>query len=269
MGVSLEQLRALTDPMDYKYRVQSTKYSKCTIVSYIDSRQVQERFDNVVGAGNWQTDFKTIGNNLFGGIGVNVTYGDGSSQWVWKYDVGTESNVDKEKGEVSDAVKRAAVNWGVGRFLYSLGIITLKAKAHTNGKEYPTTDEGSILWSADDITEYCKKVVASGELNRTANGVKPLAGAKAVTAPKPPVKPPVVASIPKPTLPPKPPLTAEEIIEAKITAKGLFEKQDFSKVLAILIKDYKLTKYTKLEDFIAGESIEVIREIYTKVTAKK
>jgi len=253
MGVSQEQLRALTDPMDYKYRVQSTKFSKCTIVSYIDSRQVQERFDNVVGAGNWQTDFKTIGNNLFGGIGVNVADEDGRSQWVWKYDVGTESNVDKEKGEVSDAVKRAAVNWGVGRFLYSLGIITLKAKAHTNGKEYPTTDEGNILWSADDITEYCKKVVASGELNRTANGVKPLAGVK--PAPKLPVAPPV-----------KPPLTLDE---AKTTAKGLFEKQDFSKVLAILIKDYKLTKYTKLEDFIAGESIEVIREIYTKVTAKK
>ena len=105
--------------------------------------------------------------------------------------------------------------------------------------------------SADDITEYCKKVVASGELNRTANGVKPLAGVK--PAPKLPVSPP------KPTL---------TLNEAKTTAKGLFEKQDFSKVLAILIKDYKLTKYPKLEDFIAGESIEVIREIYTKVAKK-
>lgn len=67
--------------------------------------------------------------------------------------------------------------------------------------------------------------------------------------------------------PPK--VTTAPLEEAKLTAKGLFEKQDFSKVLAILIKDYKLTKYTKLEDFIAGESIEVIREIYTKVTTKK
>lgn len=70
---------------------------------------------------------------------------------------------------------------------------------------------------------------------------------------------------PAPKLPVKPPLTLDE---AKTTAKGLFEKHDFSKVLAILIKDYKLTKYTKLEDFIAGESIEVIREIYTKVAKK-
>lgn len=70
-----------------------------------------------------------------------------------------------------------------------------------------------------------------------------------------------------PVAPPiKPPLTLDE---AKTKAKGLFKEQDFSKVLAVLIKDYKLTKYTKLEDFIAGESIDVIREIYTKVTAKK
>lgn len=53
-------------------------------------------------------------------------------------------------------VKRACVQWGIGRFLYRLGVVTLKTQKHTNGKEYPATDSGKILWSNDEITEYIR-----------------------------------------------------------------------------------------------------------------
>ena len=175
-------LKKLAEPIDYKYRLQSAKNGRATIVSYIDSRQVQDRLDEIVGADNWQDDYKTIGNNLFCGISINVPADDGIPNWVTKTDVGTESNVDKEKGEVSDAFKRAAVKWGIGRFLYSLGIITLKAKAHTNGKEYPCKDDNTILWSVDDLTAYCRLVSASGELDRTKSGVTPIGKAVAPKA---------------------------------------------------------------------------------------
>lgn len=184
MAVTKEQLKNLTEPIDYKYRLQSAKSGRATIVSYIDSRQVAQRLDDVLGAQNWQDDYKLIDGKLFGGIGVLVIGDNGGEYWNWKWDVGTESNVDAEKGEISDAFKRAAVKLGLGRFLYSLGIITLKTVTHTNGKEYPATDEGNILWNVDELTDYCKRVVSSGELDRTKRGVKPLQGAKTVT-PKP------------------------------------------------------------------------------------
>lgn len=247
-------LKKLTEPITYKYRLQSAKYGKATIVSYIDSRQVQDRLDEVVGAENWQDSYHTVGNNLFASISINVADAGQPPLWVTKTDVGTESNVDKEKGEVSDAFKRAAVKWGVGRFLYSLGIISLKAVKHTNDKEYPATDEGIILWSVDDLTEYCKRVVASGELDRNKRGVKPLEGAKTVPAKK------------ETTLTDK--KTDDSLDADKTKALEALGKLDTATVLKELIAGQKM-KYTSILDFVKGESIEKIREVYGKLVPKK
>ena len=56
--------------------------------------------------------------------------------WVWKWDCGTESNTEKEKGEASDSFKRACVNWGIGRELYTAPQIwiTCDDKEWNNGK---------------------------------------------------------------------------------------------------------------------------------------
>lgn len=155
----------LMRPIPYKFRLQSIKFGKATIVSYIDSRQLQDRLDEVVGAENWQVKYEEIKGNLFASIGILTESG-----WVWKSDCGTESNVEKEKGEASDSFKRAGVMWGVGRFLYSLPIITLKTAMHklSNGqeKEYPADDTGKILWSREDINEHCA-VLVSGKAPRT------------------------------------------------------------------------------------------------------
>ena len=57
---------------------------------------------------------------------------------MWKQDVGTESNTEKEKGQASDSFKRACFNWGIGRELYSSPFIwiTLDSKEINNGKCY-------------------------------------------------------------------------------------------------------------------------------------
>ena len=73
--------------------------------------------DETVGAGNWQRDHKEIKGNLYCGVGI---WDKEKSQWVWKWDCGTESTTEKEKGEASDSFKRACVNaTGVGRELYT------------------------------------------------------------------------------------------------------------------------------------------------------
>lgn len=100
-----------------KQRVGSTNYDKTKglVLNYIDARDVMDRLDEVVGADKWQTRYKDVKGNLFCGIGIKI--GD---NWIWKYDAGAESNTEKEKGEASDSLKRAGVQWGIGRFLYDI-----------------------------------------------------------------------------------------------------------------------------------------------------
>lgn len=79
---------------------------------------------------------------------------DEESEWVWKWDTGSESNVEKEKGQVSDAFKRAAVKWGIGRFLYDLEIAHVKTDGPlTDSHKYPLVvdDSGNRVW---DLTKH-------------------------------------------------------------------------------------------------------------------
>lgn len=142
-------LKDLKKKIPYLWRVQSFTEKQAVCVAYIDSRDVQDLLDEVCGPENWGCDYKEIKGNLFCGIGIRI--GDVT---VWKWDCGTESNTEKEKGEASDAFKRAAVKWGVGRFLYDLDIKKIGCKEHTNGKKYPANDKGEIIWNGDDLTKF-------------------------------------------------------------------------------------------------------------------
>jgi hypothetical protein len=84
-------------------------------LAYIDSRDVQDRLDAVCGAGGWQCRYPHAGQKTVCEIGVKI---DG--EWIWKADGAGDSDVEAEKGALSDAFKRAAVKWGIGRYLYDL-----------------------------------------------------------------------------------------------------------------------------------------------------
>ena len=81
---------------------------------YVDARFCMDRLDEVVGPANWKREHNDINGLMF--CGVSILIGEG---WVTKWDVGTESTFEKEKGLVSDSFKRACVNWGIARDLYS------------------------------------------------------------------------------------------------------------------------------------------------------
>lgn len=104
-------LKDLKKEIPYKWR----EGPGGTQLAYIDARDVMDLLDEVVGPENWQDSYELVGDKIIAGLGIFV--GD---KWVWKYDTGTESNIEEEKGMFSDAFKRAAVKWGVGRFLYDL-----------------------------------------------------------------------------------------------------------------------------------------------------
>ena len=106
------------------FRVQSiNKGGYATILAYKDARVDMKRLDDVYGAEYWQKKYELIDSHLFCSIGI---WNREIAQWIWKQDVGTESNTEKEKGEASDAFKRACFNLGIGRELYDYPLIQVK-----------------------------------------------------------------------------------------------------------------------------------------------
>lgn len=143
-------LNDLTRELPYKWRVQSTAFGKASCVAYIDARDAQDLLDDVCGPGNWQVEYYEASGLLMCRVGIFV-----NGAWVWKSDTGTESNVEKDKGHVSDAFKRACVAWGIGRFLYRLSIQKIPTKTHTNGKDYPYAQErDKIIFDGETLTKY-------------------------------------------------------------------------------------------------------------------
>ena len=125
---------------DIEVRVQSVKANGVALLLYKTARTDMAILDETVGAENWQDKFYEVKGILFCSIGINTNYDKPElpDRWVWKSDAGTESNQDAEKGNASDARKRAGFAWNIGRCLYSSPFIWVgadKCKIE-NGKCY-------------------------------------------------------------------------------------------------------------------------------------
>lgn len=111
-----------TEEIDF--RVQSiNKGGYATILAYKDARVDMNRLDAVYGVGFWQRKHEVINGKEFCSVGV---WNKEIEQWVWVQDCGTQSNTEKEKGQSSDAFKRACFNLGIGRELYDYPTIIVK-----------------------------------------------------------------------------------------------------------------------------------------------
>lgn len=123
----MEQKIKLNTPLsidEIDFRVQSVnKGGYATILAYKDARVDMNRLDEVYGVDGWQRKHELINGKEFCSIGV---WNERLNQWVWKQDCGTESNTEKEKGQSSDAFKRAGFNFGIGRELYDYPVIQIK-----------------------------------------------------------------------------------------------------------------------------------------------
>lgn len=112
-----DQLKAPFPPDRISWRVGSTNKDKTKgmALAYIDSRDVQERLDEACGPGGWQDRFPHAGTKTICEIGIKI---DG--EWIWRADGSGDSDIEAEKGAISGAFKRAAVKWGIGRYLYDV-----------------------------------------------------------------------------------------------------------------------------------------------------
>lgn len=157
----------LLKPNEIECRVQSIKPGKnenadkayIILLLYKDARCDMRILDECVGSANWQRKHGDHKGNLFCSVGI---YDNDKKEWIWKEDAGAESNTEAEKGHASDSFKRACVNWGIGRELYTAPFIYMELlpgefyrdtkgnlKVNSNVKFYVD----SIKYKDDEIKE--------------------------------------------------------------------------------------------------------------------
>lgn len=129
-------LKALALPFpatQVSWRVGSTTSDKSRglALAYLDARDVMERLDDVCGPDGWQAAYPHAGQKTVCSVGIWCGPERG---WVYKANGAGDSDIEAEKGALSDAFKRAAVLWGIGRYLYNLGAtwVELEQKGRTH-----------------------------------------------------------------------------------------------------------------------------------------
>lgn len=100
---------------EIEVRPSHVKDGKANLLLYIDSRAVVSLLDETIGNLNWQSEFYEVNGQTIGKIGI---YNEERGMWIWKSDTGSESNIEAEKGLISDIYKRVMSRWGVSE-LYS------------------------------------------------------------------------------------------------------------------------------------------------------
>src|SRR5512142_1776765 len=168
----LEQLRKPfpAGKISFKCQTKPSENGNSLVVAYIDARDVMERLDEVVGP-DWSDRYEKAGTAK--GLVCYLTVCG-----VTRADVGDDDNENEPvKSAYSDAFKRAAVKFGIGRFLYDLP--KMWAKAKPAGKSY-VLEDGEIerlRRQVDDALAGKRAAPAPGD------------GASAGGAPRPAAKP--------------------------------------------------------------------------------
>ena len=124
-----EQARMLEYPFTFQeieWRVLRTSKkdpTRAQVAAYVDSRAIQNRLDAVVGRENWQNTFESVVGSNNGTTAhicrISIYYPE-RGEWITKSDGAGCTDVEPIKGGLSNAFKRAASMWGMGRYLYGL-----------------------------------------------------------------------------------------------------------------------------------------------------
>ena len=125
-------------------RIGQIKATGLTLLLYKDARCDMNVLDETVGPLNWKREHTRDNRNCIVSI-----YDEEKKEWVSKEDTGTESNTEADKGLASDSFKRACVNWGIGRELYTAPFIWVKKDdcniSATSGDRFRCYDKFKVV----------------------------------------------------------------------------------------------------------------------------
>ena len=115
-----QALSAPFDPREVKFKPAVVTGNRALALAYVDARVIQDRLDDVLGVSGWQDEYECMADGSVV-CRLHLRFGD---EWITKMDVGGMSEQpdegDRRKAAFSDALKRAAVKLGIGRYLYRL-----------------------------------------------------------------------------------------------------------------------------------------------------
>lgn len=125
----------------------------CLLLLYQDARCAMNILDETVGQFGWQKRYENINGNIYCGIAIN-----NEGEWVWKYDCGAFTANDEDmqsKADASDATKRAAVCWGIGRELYATPKLKISCpdSYYYNDKMNMSFTVKTIEWDGENLVD--------------------------------------------------------------------------------------------------------------------
>lgn len=131
-------------PNDVEWRIQQAKKGGqagvwCMVLCYVTNRAIMNRLDKVCGKANWSNQFKATDKAIE--CGISVKAGD---EWITKWDAAEETQIEAVKGGRSGAMKRAAVQWGIGRYLYNLEATFANVVVNNKRPQGENWNKGSV-----------------------------------------------------------------------------------------------------------------------------
>ncbi|WP_312329648.1 Rad52/Rad22 family DNA repair protein [Atlantibacter hermannii] len=162
--MNLELLDAPFPAEDIEWRIQQAGKSGekiwAKVLAYVTNRAIMKRLDEVCGKAGWRNEYRDIPNN--GGVecGISIKV---EGEWITKWDAAENTQVEAVKGGRSGAMKRAAVQWGIGRYLYNLeeGFATVSTQ-RVNGYHYARSKEvGTFYWQPPALPAWALPLTVS------------------------------------------------------------------------------------------------------------
>lgn len=160
--MNLEKLDEPFAVEDIEWRVQQCGMASngpwAMVLCYVTNRAIMKRLDEICGKAGWRNEYRDIPNN--GGVecGISIKVGD---EWITKWDAAENTQIEGVKGGRSGAMKRAAVQWGIGRYLYQLeerfAVCSAERKNSWNKasfKDKQTNKYVNIWWETPALPEW-------------------------------------------------------------------------------------------------------------------
>lgn len=140
--IDFAKLSAPFDPASVSWRIGNTTgdKKKAMALAYIDARDIYDRLDEVAGPANWQCRYPIADKKTVCEIGIKI-----GEEWVWKANGAGDSKIESEKGALSDSLKRAAVAWGMGRYLYDIDSPWVEIEPQGNSFRIKASERPKLL----------------------------------------------------------------------------------------------------------------------------
>lgn len=178
--------KALAEPFppeDIEWRIKQGGKSNnglwAMVLAYVTNRAIQERLDEVVGAGNWKNQYMP---GPDGGVMCGISIRNELGEWITKWDGAENTEVESIKGGFSGSMKRAAVQWGIGRYLYHLETGWADFDVPEKQGRYRTTvikgDKTYYDWNPPKLPYWAQPGGEGKPPARPENGSKPKANGK-------------------------------------------------------------------------------------------